>query len=66
MTPNTELPEEPNTVSALLAELQRTMDEERGDNVVHRLGCAPDCREHFPMRLLESFTESITRVESWA
>jgi hypothetical protein len=66
MTPNSELPEEPTAVSALLAELQRTLDEEHRDNVVHRSGCAPDCREHFPMRLLASFTESVTRVESWA
>jgi hypothetical protein len=66
MTPNESLSKEPLAVSALLAELQRTLDEERRDNMVHRLGCASDCREHFPMRLLASFTESVTRVESWA
>jgi hypothetical protein len=65
MTPNTELPEEPSTVSTLLAELQCDLDLERRDNIVHRSGCAADCREHFPTQLLASFTESVTRVESW-
>jgi len=66
MTPNKLLSAEPLAVSVLLAEFQGTLDEERRDNIVHRLGCASDCREHFPMRLLASFTESVTRVESWA
>jgi hypothetical protein len=65
MTPKKEVPEEPTAAPALLAELQRALDEERRDNVVHRSGCAADCREHFPVQLLASFTESVTRVESW-
>jgi hypothetical protein len=65
MTPKKEFPEEPTAASALLAELQRTLNEERRDNIVHRSGCVADCREHFPIQLLASFTESVTRVESW-
>jgi hypothetical protein len=66
MTPNKSLSEEPPNHFSPLAGLQHTLDEERRDNIVHRLGCASDCREHFPMRLLTSFTERATRVESWA
>jgi len=65
MTPNHPLQIEPSTLAVQFAKLQSAVDEERRENSVHRLDCRSDCKEHFPMRLLASFTQSVTRVESW-
>jgi hypothetical protein len=62
MSPYDSLLTEPPTIAILLAKLQRSIDQERRENSLQRLGCQSDCQEHgFAVQLLTVIPQSATR-----